>query len=441
MGSRWTTAQVAELAPDARSMAAARKLASAGPWSEVGATDTLVWGRCQGSGARPYQVSIDLTGPAWSCTCPSRKLPCKHALALLLLWVESDGAVEEATAPADFAGDWIRARAHRAEARTARASGTEADEGPVDPEAAAKRLARRLTLMTDGLADFQRWLFDLVRAGLAGARQHPYAFWDQAAARLVDAQLPGLAERVRAVPGDIARRDDWADHLLAEVSRWYLATELWGHCEALEPADAAELRAYLGWPWAAAEIEAGERIHDRWLVCGVHRTESTQVQSQRTWLWGLGTATTVLVLDFAAAGGAFGVAHVVGSVVDAQVALYPGHEPRRGRFVGEPVVVDRSADLPPAQRFAGAHRTVAQGEARTPWRDRWPVTVHAGFGVGDDGLVALVDPEGVGLPVVDVDPWSALAVTGGHRTPVFAELEDGSIRPLTAVVDGALVPL
>jgi uncharacterized Zn finger protein len=27
-------------------------------------------------------VSVDLSGPAFRCTCPSRKFPCKHGLAL-----------------------------------------------------------------------------------------------------------------------------------------------------------------------------------------------------------------------------------------------------------------------------------------------------------------------------------------------------------------------
>ena len=77
---RWNLQAVEKAAPDASSLTAARKLAVPGPWSETGSTDTLVWGQCQGSGRTPYQVSIDLAGPAYRCSCPSRKFPCKHAL-------------------------------------------------------------------------------------------------------------------------------------------------------------------------------------------------------------------------------------------------------------------------------------------------------------------------------------------------------------------------
>ena len=199
-GVQWTVPQVHDLAPDASAVRAARALARPGPWSATGASDTVLWGRCQGSGVTPYQVTVDLTGPTVTCSCPSRKQPCKHGLALLLLWVTNDGALEQV-------GD---APAPRGTARAGSAA-------PADPAAQAKRLARRLQLMTDGLAELERWLADLVRDGLAAARRQPYTYWDTAAARLVDAQVPGLAERIRDMPGALARREDWGDHLLAEA--------------------------------------------------------------------------------------------------------------------------------------------------------------------------------------------------------------------------------
>ena len=46
------------LAPDAKAELAARRLANPAPWTELGATDALVWGRCQGSGRTPYEVAV-----------------------------------------------------------------------------------------------------------------------------------------------------------------------------------------------------------------------------------------------------------------------------------------------------------------------------------------------------------------------------------------------
>ena len=111
--TRWTQAQVEAQAPDAASLATAKKLARPGPWSDLGSTDTLVWGKCQGSGAGLYQVSIDLTGPAFRCSCPSRKFPCKHGLGLMLMWVANDCALGGDVAAAAFAVEWQSSRALR----------------------------------------------------------------------------------------------------------------------------------------------------------------------------------------------------------------------------------------------------------------------------------------------------------------------------------------
>ena len=71
--------------------------------------------------------------------------------------------------------------------------------------------------MTSGMDDFARWLGDLARGGTASVRSQPYAWWDTTAARLVDAQLPGLADQVRSMASDVTTRSDWPDHLLAAM--------------------------------------------------------------------------------------------------------------------------------------------------------------------------------------------------------------------------------
>nr|BFE81137.1 hypothetical protein GCM10020093_037380 [Planobispora longispora] len=72
-----------------------------------------MWGECKGSGSKPYRACVDLSGPAYRCSCPSRKFPCKHALGLLLLW-SADG-VPDADAPADWVAEWLDQRRVRAE--------------------------------------------------------------------------------------------------------------------------------------------------------------------------------------------------------------------------------------------------------------------------------------------------------------------------------------
>ena len=92
MAERWDRVRVLALAPDAPSQRAAHSLASGRAWPLTGAAEPgALWGECRGSAAGPYRTVVDLAGPAYRCSCPSRKFPCKHALALLLLWAERLG--------------------------------------------------------------------------------------------------------------------------------------------------------------------------------------------------------------------------------------------------------------------------------------------------------------------------------------------------------------
>src|SRR4051812_25883045 len=81
----WTADRVTQLAPDAASAKAGQGLAAARHWVTLALDGDAVWGECKGSGAKPYQVRVDLDEPAFKCSCPSRKFPCKHALGLMLL--------------------------------------------------------------------------------------------------------------------------------------------------------------------------------------------------------------------------------------------------------------------------------------------------------------------------------------------------------------------
>ncbi len=439
---RWSRDQVLALAPDARSVAAARRLARPGTWSGLGSTDSLVWGRCQGSGKDPYQVTVDLSEPAFRCSCPSRKQPCKHGLALLLLWFEGDGSLDGV---ADAPG-WAAPPIPRPERGARRA----ADGAAVaDPEAQARRRAERLELMDRGLDDLERWLFDLVRGGLAAARAQPYAFWDTAAARLVDAQLPGLAERVRAAatlvagPAGVATGGAaWAHDLLDELGLWWLAVRGWRRRDDLDEATAANLRVVLGWPRASEEVLAGPHVADRWHIVGLREDGDDRLRSQRTWLWGEATGGLHVLLDFAAAGQALRLAHVLGSVIDADLALYPGSHPRRAMVVGVPRTIEAGGHLPPGTPVEGALETLADAVATNPFCPRVPVSLAGVRVTGAARGSVVVDDGGCALPLRQTeDRWRLLALTAGRPVDLFGEWDGRHLHLCTVASENGLVGL
>lgn len=134
-----TEAEVLALSPDAASSKAAKGLQSIGKWPSTGSNEAAVWGECQGSGSKPYQTQVDLSGPAFKCSCPSRKFPCKHGLALMLL--RAGGQVGEGGEPPEWVSSWLLGRQDKAEKKEAKAAAA----APAGPEAAARQRIGVLT--------------------------------------------------------------------------------------------------------------------------------------------------------------------------------------------------------------------------------------------------------------------------------------------------------
>src|SRR5262249_14325325 len=156
----------------------------------------------------PYQTQIDLTEPAFRCSCPSRKFPCKHGLGLFLLLATQPAAFKEKRPP-DWVVEWVASRAKRAQQRVEKQEKVEGGEKTVDAAAQAKRAASRDAKVTTGLQELEVWLRDIARGGLAAVQSQPPKFWERTVARLVDAQAPGVARLVREMAGIPASGEGW----------------------------------------------------------------------------------------------------------------------------------------------------------------------------------------------------------------------------------------
>ena len=270
---RWSEDHVVSAAPDAQVVRAARKLADPRPWSDTGTAGTLLWGSCTGSGKNPYRVSIDVAAPAYKCTCPSRKFPCKHSVALLFLW--SRGDVAEGT-PADFAAEWAAARAGRARRAAAKAT-TAAHSRTPEQKArtaagAAARAKRRDKLMSEGLEELDLWLADQLRQGLAnGVDRRPRQLTDFAG-RMVDAQVPGVAGRLRRIAGEIGSLSgaESIERTVEEFGGLHLLIRAWQRRDSLPEDLAATVRSHLGLTVRADDVLATPGVADTWAHFAAH---------------------------------------------------------------------------------------------------------------------------------------------------------------------------
>ncbi|MEW2558114.1 SWIM zinc finger family protein [Streptomyces griseorubiginosus] len=439
-GVRWTADQVLALAPDAASRKAGSKLGAAGPWSEAGSSEEgTVWGLCKGSGSKPYQTVIDLAdaaGPAYKCSCPSRKFPCKHALGLLLLWAGGEGAVPPGPAP-DWAGQWIEGRRQRAqEKRTAEPAGSAAGAG--DPEGARRRAERRAVRITAGATELEQRLADLLRGGLAGAEQAGYGLWEETAARMVDAQAPGLASRVRELGAIPSSGPGWPVRLLEECALIHLLDQGWLRRERLPDGLASTVRSRIGLP-ASAD---GPPLRDRWLVLAQYDTADARLTTRRIWLHGTDSGRTALLLSYGAGGRAPELALPVGLELEAEVSAYPGKGQLRAALGEQFAPPAPSATRPPGVSTDQAAARYGEALRDDPWLDSVPVTLDRVIPAPDGDSWQLADADGdSALPLTLTARsrpglWRLVALSGGAPVKVFGKCGHQGFTPLTAWPEG-----
>lgn len=441
MTERWRPEHVLALAPDAAAAAAARGMATPSRWSAAGADDVAVWGLCVGSGAEPYQTVVDRSELAYRCSCPSRKLPCKHALGLLLLW--ANGHVPEGARPA-HAAEWLARRAERAAGRPARQADPEpADEpNPTRPSraggepvprrdgAADKRAMERAARVAAGLRQLDRWLVDRMRAGLTDPSLARYATWDAVAARLVDAQAPSLANRVKRLAGAVGTRPGWHEHVLAELGVLHLLARGGARLHELPSDLAAGVRTAIGWAARTDDIRAGAPITDHWHVVGRSDILEDRIVVRRTWLRGDTTRRWAMLLGFAAYGQALDSAFAVGTLVHADLHFYPGAAPLRALTGVVHAAPELDAVGPPASSIAGACDEVGMGLAAEPWLERHPMTVEA-TPVHRGGRWVLTDHTGsLALAGTPEALPTLVACAGGRPARVTAEWTVAGLVPV-----------
>jgi len=439
MAAILTVEQILALAPDVGAAKAGQGLANKAKWVTLGCSDGAAWGECSGSAGTPYQTRIDLSGPAFKCSCPSRKFPCKHGLGLYLLLANQPGVFPQGEPPAWVAA-WLAGRAKREEKKVA---APEAEPKPVDEKAQAKRAAKRQDNVTHGLEELDRWLCDLVRQGLGAARAQPRSFWENTAKRMVDAQASGIARLVRQMADIPSSGEGWQERLLERLGRLHLLLERYKRIDTLPEPARADLRALIGFTQSQEELLAGEGIADRWVVLGQRVQREDRLRVQRTWLWGVNTKRAALILQYAAGKEVIQSLLISGTRLDAEVVFYPGAYPLRALIKTQ----QTPESMPPASAayatVAEAYKAYAGALTRYSWLEQFPMALEAVYPVQREGRWIVRDEAGYLLPVAPdfKFPWELLAFSGGHPVSLFGEWDGDHLMPLGVWTKERFVPL
>ena len=426
---------------NADAVAKAQPLAMPERWRAWGRDDRAVWGEVRGAQREPYRVQVDLRGPAFRCTCPARRVPCRHALGLALLLVDQPASVPRSRPPA-WVSSWLASRDARERSRTA----------PVDEltrrqrEAAQVRRADgREHRVQAGVEELSRFLQDLVRRGLASLSDAGYRTWDEMAARMVDAQAPGLARLVRELGGLAHSGPGWEDPFLERIGRLHLLLQAFTNLDQLAPEVQSDVRTLVGFPTPREQLADQPVVNDVWWVLGRRLELQDQLQIQRVWMVGQASRRFALVLGFAAGGKTLDASLAPGAFLQGEARYYPGSVPMRAAF-------DASARLSPRdaparidvfQPIAEAWRGQAEALRRLPWLERFPMALaHVIPDVTDAGW-RLRDLQGTELPVrpYGEDGWIMLATSGGHAIDVFGEWTGDAFVPMSVLSDDGFLEL
>lgn len=425
-----TLEAVLALSPDDASAKAARGLVAPAKWPLLGASDAAVWGECQGSGSKPYQTQVDLSGPAFRCSCPSRKFPCKHGLALLMLQAQ-DASRFTSTEPPAWVTEWLASRGEKAQKKEERER--EKAAVPVDPQAAARREGQRWKRIEEAVSELQRWLCDQVARGLGALDAESLKGWHTMAARMVDAQAPLLGTRLLEAARDVGTDPAWPERMLERLGLLRLLCEAVQRRAGLTASLRADLQTALGWPQDKTEVMAeGEALADRWTVLGVATEErDDKLTERRVWLHGQRSGRRAWLLDHAFGGRGFEQAWLTGTSIDTTLRFFPGAAALRA-LAAEGVLAPQAPEWPNAGLDSEWER-IADRLAACPWSVLHPLVLPQAVVIRvAASTLAVVGDRALPLSIDDSDRWTLLASTGGRPCQLMGEWNGRALKPLTA---------
>jgi hypothetical protein len=304
------------LAPDEETLKRAEKISDPRKWSTATFNNNILWGTINGSGFNDYNVVISLEPLIFSCDCPVRVQPCKHSLALLILYTGSKLNYAEMPTKVLL---W-------AEKNVQKNKSIEIGQAllPSDSATKEKKKNERLVLMRSGLEDLERWLYDLMAQGLANIAHSNDRYWENSAARFKDSKLGRVAYTLREIADEFSYKSTDYEKITIKIGELSLLVKAAKNIEKLDSISEEELLNQLGRLLRKNEVLGFSNIvHDWWTVIG--QTEEYNLDGlteRRVWLFGKKSRQIALLLDYLFQGD-FDLKFKVGESFESELYFYP----------------------------------------------------------------------------------------------------------------------
>jgi hypothetical protein len=346
----FTEQQVETLAPDTSSLKAGKSLSNANGWLIKQFNQRVLWGEIKGSGSKPYRTQIDIQNIAFKCSCPSFKFPCKHGIGLMLAFAKQPDVFSTTDSEPDWVKEWMDKRVQKAEKKVNETAESKTTIDEKAQKSKEKRQNDRLIQVTQGVAELELWLKDLVRTGFLALPTKDFRFFEQIAARMVDAKATGLAGRVRAFRAlNYTQNNHWQSEALRIAAEIFLLIEAFKNSQNLSAEWQQSIKNLIGWNQSPKELllnTEAEKIKDVWIVLGQEQEENDGIIVQRNWLWGTNTNRSALILNFGTPFSPLENTVLPGTMIEAVLSFFPSVLPHRAVLNMQKRFVETLDDTP-----------------------------------------------------------------------------------------------
>ena len=432
--------KILALAPDVMIAERAKELATARKWVVLEGNEKLIWGLCKGNGNNTYRCQIELTHPTLGCNCPSRKFPCKHVLALFLLYLQSDAFRITHELP-----EWVMLWLDEIQQKESPIKKVRTEAAIEKSESdKAKRRAARLALMKQGMLDLEVWLCDIIRQGMASTEGQSYNFWNDISARMVDTQLGAIGPKIRSMQLLHANPNNWSEQMLMALAELYLMARGFGQLEQLPAPLREQLLRVAGITDNKSDLLLEKGHTDEWGVLG--QFEGINIDNgsfRRTWLKGRTAQKMALILEFDYRNEGFETNWNVGEIYDGALIYYPASFPLRALLKNQQSTGNRFTKLKGYENGEELKQHYAAALSVNPWLSAFPAVIEQVIPAKKLTGFFLIDENKKALPILPREQtgWQLMALSGGYPITVFGEWDGETFLPLSIAAEGRFVQI
>lgn len=447
----WNTRHVIKLASAAGDMVTARALQLSQHWNYISHDGYCIWAEYHESDKKHYQIKIDMIQvqaeqQGFSCTCNRHRPPCEHVLSVLLTVLENPDQYFVAQAPEEILSTFDR-RSRRVRSRLekrqkvadiADAALETEDESPV-ANGGEPNQQGRLDKMQAGIHELDTWLKNLVRQGLGHVSVRDATYWETIINRMIDAFMPGLAQKLREISKiPETNEDDWIEPLLAELGTLYLLVDSFKRYDDMPFATQLDIRESLGWPLKViAPDAAAEMVRDTWILLGRRDIKHNRNSwLRRSWFYGRTSQRMAVTKEYVFDPALFEVNIPGGYEIDATLLFFPSRYPLRAQLQSASSTPVPATDIP-SERLSDAMQRYRTARAKNPWFSEMVINAvdMMPLKLSNRWVMKISDTAALPLNSDFVNHWPLLSLSGGHPLHLIAEWDGQSIFPVAAVTE------